>query len=154
VLKPDIGHGLLFLFVCFSYLSVIWSVDPESTVGRVTIYTLQLGFLWLILQLVESARDAHVVLGAYVLGAVAAASYTIHEYRSGVSFANSGRYTAANADPNELALAMALAIPIAWYLGFTVSTRLLRIGFRASLMVLLAGIALTGSRGGVIATLV
>jgi O-antigen ligase len=59
-----------------------------------------------------------------------------------------------DADPNDLAMTVALALPMAWFLGMTHPKPLVRWLCRAFLPVGLVVIGLTGSRGGMLAALV
>ncbi len=64
------------------------------------------------------------------------------------------RFAAVESDPNNLAMTLALAMPMAWYLGMTSRSALLRWVCRAYLIVGFVAVALTGSRGGMVATIV
>jgi O-antigen ligase len=115
---------------------------------------MQLGFVWLMLQLVETDSDRMFVIGTWVLGAVAAAVGSVYSYLTGTDFvAHTDRYSVAGADPNELALGLALAVPLTWYLGFKLRNSGARIFFRLCTLPLVVGIIFTGSRGGAIALL-
>jgi O-antigen ligase len=67
---------------------------------------------------------------------------------------SSYRFAAEGFDANDLAAALALALPMAWYLGSVHSQPLLRWLCRAYVPVGLVAIGLTGSRGGMLATIV
>jgi len=154
ILRPQITHVLLFGFFCMNLLSIIWSLDPQSTLERTFIYIMQLAFVWLIWQLVETEGTLQLLEAAYALGAVAVASANIIAFRHGSAVvANSDRYAATGNDPNEFALSLALAIPLSWHLSITLRSKLLRAFFRVAPLVLLVGILLTGSRGGTLAAL-
>lgn len=152
ILRPEITHVLLFVFFCMNLVSILWSLDPESTLVRTTNYLMQLGSVWLIWQLVETEGTLQLTEAAYVLGALAVAAANVVAYRHGNAVAaNSGRFAATGNDPNEFALSLALAIPLAWHLSISLRSKLLSAFFRLSPLVLLVGILLTGSRGGSLA---
>jgi O-antigen ligase len=92
------------------------------------------------------------LFAAYVLGAYVGALGTIWAYRHEGEALR--RFAAAGVDPNDLAMTLALALPIAWYLGMSMRRPILRWVFRAYLPIGLFAIGLTGSRGGMIATVV
>ena len=150
--RPGLGHVLLTAFVCFSFMSVLWSVDPDMTLDRTWMYSMQLAFLWLVLQIVESQEDMNIVMGGYVIGSVLASSVNLHAFDAGQqTIANSGRYSAATLDPNEFALTVALSIPMAWYLGFSAKRPIVRGFFLLCPLIMIPGVILTGSRGATVA---
>jgi O-antigen ligase len=62
------------------------------------------------------------------------------------------RFSAGGLDANDLAMMLALAIPMAWYLGMTHRRPILRWICRAYVPVGVLTVGLTGSRGGMITT--
>jgi O-antigen ligase len=153
--RPEWGHVLLTLFVCVSFFSVLWSVDPDMTLDRTWMYTMQLAMLWLVLQLIDTQEDMNTVLGGYVIGAFLASAGNFYVFRIGLeSVARSGRYSSTALDPNEFALCVVLAVPVAWYLGFSAERPLARLFFRLCLLVMVPGVILTGSRAGSIALVI
>jgi O-antigen ligase len=92
------------------------------------------------------------LLTAYVFGAYVAAFATVMLYRRAAGELR--RFAAVQSDPNTLAMTLALGLPIAWYLGVTSRRPLLRWACRGYLVIGLAAAALTGSRGGMLATIV
>jgi O-antigen ligase len=147
VQPPGIGHMLLTGFVCFSLMSVLWSVDPDMTLDRTYMYSMQLAFLWLVLQVVQSQEDINTIMGGFVIGAFFAALGNLHAFDTG-GHAAGGRYSATDLDPNEFALMVTLSIPMSWYLGFSAKKPLVRAFFQLAPLVMIPGIVLTGSRGG------
>lgn len=152
--RPELGHVLLTLFVSVSFISVLWSVDPDMTLDRTLMYTMQLAMLWLVLQMVDTPEAMNIVLGGFAIGAVLACAGNFYVFHAGQqTVAHSGRYSSTDLDPNEFALTVALALPMAWYLGFSARNRLPRLFFRVSLLIMVPGVILTGSRAGCIALL-
>jgi O-antigen ligase len=92
------------------------------------------------------------LMTAYLFGAYVAAVATLMLYRQEARQLN--RFAAVESDPNSLAMTLALALPMAWYLGMTVKNPILRWGFRAYIAVGLVAIGLTASRGGMVAATV
>ncbi len=89
---------------------------------------------------------------AYVFGSYVAALSTIMLYRRAAGQLR--RFAAVESDPNNLAMTLALAIPMAWYLGMTSRNGLVRWACRAYIVVGLVAVGLTASRGGMVATFV
>jgi O-antigen ligase len=107
--------------------------------------------LWMIWEIATTERRLRGLLTAYVFGAYVAALGTFVAYRT---HSGEHRFSAGGADPNDLAMTLALGLPIAWYLGMTYRQPILRWICRAYLPVALVAIGLTGSRGGMVVTVV
>jgi O-antigen ligase len=94
------------------------------------------------------------LLLSYVLGAyVGALDTLVLFHRNEGQF---GRYFSGGeaGDPNDLAMTLALAMPMAWYLAITSRRPLVQWIGRGYVLVGLVAIGLTGSRGGMVATMV
>jgi O-antigen ligase len=92
------------------------------------------------------------LMTAYVFGAYVAALATLMLYRQEARELN--RFAAVQSDPNSLAMTLALALPMAWYLGMTFKNPILRWVCRGFIAVGLVSIGLTASRGGMVAATV
>jgi O-antigen ligase len=113
----------------------------------------QLFLVLLIMWEVATTRSRLVgLLLAYVLGAYVAAISTVMLYRSAADELK--RFAGVHSDPNTLAMTLALAIPMAWYLGMTSQRPVLRWVCRLFIPVALLSIGLTASRGGMLAATV
>jgi O-antigen ligase len=107
---------------------------------------------WMIWELAQSEARQRGLLLAYVLGAYVAAVDTILLYRRKADALK--RFAAGGADANDIAMVLALALPMAWYLGMTHKRPIVRWICRAYVPVAVVAIGLTGSRGGMITTTV
>jgi len=108
--------------------------------------------VWAVWELSPSVQRQLGLLTAYVFGAYVAAFGTIRLFRQeGDAML---RFAAGGGDANELAMILALALPMAWYLGMTSRRPLLRWVYRAYLPVGLVALGLTGSRGGMLTSIV
>jgi O-antigen ligase len=108
--------------------------------------------IWMIWQLARSRSQQVGLMTAYVLGAHVAAMGTIMLYlQQGQALR---RFAAGGVDPNDLAMTLALGLPMAWYLGLIYRRPLLRLICRAYLPVGIVALGLTGSRGGMLASIV
>lgn len=103
--------------------------------------------LWIMWELAASKQRQLGLLAAYVSGAYVAAFGTILLLRRAEALR---RLALGGADPNDIAMTLALALPMAWYLGLTYRRPFVRWICRAYIPVGLVAIALTGSRGGMI----
>ena len=108
--------------------------------------------LWMTWELAPSEKRMRGLFTAYVFGACVPAIGTIALYlREGGALR---RFSAGGADANSLGMTLALAVPIAWYLGLTSQRPILRWLCRAYLPLGLFATTLTGSRGAMIALMV
>ena len=108
--------------------------------------------LWMIWELAPSEGRQRGLLLAYVLGGYVAALDTLRMFRTEAGVMR--RFSAGGADPNDLAMVLALGLPMAWYLAITYRRPILRWICRGYVPVAIVAIGLTGSRGGMLATTV
>lgn len=153
-------HASLLLFVLWNMLSVFWSPDLVVTQRRIVTY-IQLCLLALILWDLFTTQDAlRAGLQAYVLGAWVCVFSSIANYLAGVETGpySGGRYAATGVNAVELAVNLALALPLAWHLAVAVQSDsiLHRIGRLVNFAYLPAAsfaIVLTGSRTSLFAVM-
>jgi O-antigen ligase len=145
-------HIAALAFVIWTGCVLLVTLAPEFP-GKFWTFVQLFLVLFMMWELATTWRRVLGLFLAYVMGAYVAAVQTVMVYRrsSGSSFQ---RFAAGELDPNDLAMSLALALPMAWYLGMTYRQPLLRWICRGYLPVGLLAIGLTGSRGGIIATLV
>jgi len=105
----------------------------------------------MIWELASTTKRQRGLLAAYVLGACVPALATILLFLRGEGLR---RFSPEGADGNSLGMTLALAVPIAWYLGLTCQRPLLRWACRAYLPLGMFAATLTGSRGALIALMV
>jgi O-antigen ligase len=105
--------------------------------------------LWMMWQLAPSVERQVGLMTALVLGTYVSVIETCRLYFRAAGSLR--RYAAGGFDANDLAMTLALALPMAWYLGMTHRRPILRWICRAYVPVSVATLGLTGSRGGMIA---
>lgn len=146
-------HIAALLFVMWAgFTQMLFAHAGDQLSSKFWTYVQLLLVLWMMWEIALSRRSHQGLLLAYVLGAYLVAADTIR-----VSHTQAGlmrRYAAGDADPNGVAMMLALALPMAWYLGATYRQPALRWLSRAYLPVGIVAIGLTGSRGGMLATIV
>ncbi|WNS81209.1 O-antigen ligase family protein [Domibacillus sp. DTU_2020_1001157_1_SI_ALB_TIR_016] len=138
-------HYALLIFILWSGLSIIWSVDPELTLTRIKTYAQLFIMIWLIWELVRTEAQMNIVLQAYVLGAWVAVASTVFNFLTADQVMY-GRYSANGFDPNDLGVMLALGIPIAWYLFMKQKNWFFRLSNAAYLAMAMWTISLTASR--------
>ena len=156
--KPRPFHFALYLFVLWNALSVFWSADPGDTVAHVMTWVqlFVLALIWWDLYTTETSVLAG--LQAYVLGAYVAIGGAIANYFSGYQFyTHYDRYSPGETNPDGFGFIMALGIPLALYLALprskTKSENVLRVLNYAYIPAALLGIALSGTRTAMIASI-
>ena len=136
-----VGCGLAFFYTR-------WIEIPNKFWTYVQLFLV----LWMIWELSRTRSRQLGLMAAYVLGAAVSALDTIMLFRRHAEMMR--RYAAGGVDNNDLAMMLALAIPMAWYLGMIYRQPLWRWLCSAYLPIALFAIGLTGSRGGMLTTIV
>ncbi|MEA2712277.1 MAG: hypothetical protein QOK27_238 [Gemmatimonadales bacterium] len=145
-------HVLSVLFVMWAAVGLMLFQVGTDVPKKFYTYVQLIMVLWIIWELAPTRQRALGLLTAYVFGAYVAALNTIMVYRTEAGLER--RFSAEGFDPNDLAMTLVLALPMAWYLGMTYHRPILRWICRGYLPIGLFAIALTGSRGGMVAGLV
>ena len=135
-------------------VSALWSASPRLTLGRAAAFTLVL----VVAAALARTGSPELVLEGVVLGAVAIAVggllLLVFDYDRAVQAATTvspARYQGLGGGPNMAAMVFALAAPLAFHFTVEARTRTMRVVWAASLALLLASIALSGSRGALAA---
>jgi O-antigen ligase len=144
-------HLAAFLFLIWAAVTLFVMHSGDRLPYKYWTFVQLFLVLWIVWEVAVSGRRQIGLLTAYTLGAYVTAFGTIMVFRRSASDAT--RFAAGGADPNDLAMILALGLPMAWYLGMTYRRPLLRWVCRAYLPIALLAIALTGSRGGMLAGL-
>jgi O-antigen ligase len=141
-------HLAALLFVILAGLSVITlrQIPPKFWT-----YVLLMIVVWMVWELAPTRKRVLGLLTAYVLGAYVAALETILLARSQAGLR---RFAAGGVDPNDFAMTLALALPMAWYLGITYHRPIMRWICRAYVPIGFMAVILTGSRGGMLTSIV
>ena len=140
-------HIAAMLFVITSALNLLIFHGGQRLPLKFYTYIQLFVVLWIMWELAPTWSKMIWVLTAYVLGAYVASVGQLLVFRH--SAGEITRYTVGG-DANDLAMGLALALPMAWYLGMAHRRRLFKRICRGNIPVGLMGVALTGSRGGMI----
>jgi O-antigen ligase len=145
-------HVAAMLFVLCAAFELFVFHAAETLPNKFWTFVQLFLMLFIVWELARSFPRIRGLLMAYVSGAYVAAFGTILLFRREGEALR--RFAAGGGDANDLAMRMALALPMAWYLAITSRKPLIRWICRGYLVVGLLAIGLTGSRGGMIATVV
>ena len=143
-------HVAGLLFVIWAGVGV-WALGMPNVPQK--LYTFGQLFLvvWMMWELSPTIGRYRGLLAAYVLGASVPAIATILLY---IRVGGALKRFSAGGDANNLAMTLALALPVAWYLSLTCKRPIVRLLFRGYLPLCVLATALTGSRGGMLTLLV
>ena len=113
---PNLALAAAAAFLAWGSLTVLWSLDPAATLARASTFAQLFVMAWLVWDLGGEPARQRRLLQAYVAGSVAASAATMLRYAQNIQ-TYYRRYAAPGFDPNDLALTVALAIPMAFYLA-------------------------------------
>lgn len=139
------------LFVIWAGIG-IWIFSMSRVPNKFYTFVQLFAVVWIMWELTTTRRRQLGLMTAYVLGGYIASIGTLVLYRNEASLLR--RFAAGGADPNSLAMSLSLALPMAWYLGLRAERPLVRWIGRAYMPIGVLTVALTGSRGGMLACLV
>lgn len=152
--KPHPFHLAVYLFILWNAVSVFWSVDVDKTASRIQTYFQLAVLVFILWDLYTTPAALRSGLQAYVLGAYVSIANTIYDYSLGNAFYYS-RYAATGFNPNDLAIILALGMPVAWHLAMadsnTRKTHFFKVVNFAYLPAATFAILLTASRVALIA---
>jgi len=117
--KPHAFHLAVWVFVIWNIVSFFWTFGLDETMQRIVTYAQLFGMTWLLWDLYTTPATLRAGLQAYILGAFVSIGSTLFNYLTGQeAYAYSGgRYTGSNLNAVDLALILALGIPVAWHLA-------------------------------------
>jgi putative inorganic carbon (hco3(-)) transporter len=143
----------LLLFSALAFASIAWSVNPDET--RTTgMELLKLTAIYLtIINVITTGRRLAVMCGAMVLASIVTSIGVIDWYRTGVDMVEGfrSRWVGVYADPNHMAMNMALVVPLAVaFLARRESGWLMRVACAVAAVLAVVSIVLSHSRGGFI----
>jgi O-antigen ligase len=144
---------VLGVLVGFAALSITWAEDPTS--GRTAVMRLALNLILFLIvyTAVRTPRQFVWAVGAYVTGAAVAAAYGLLNPPSDVAYYDVSRVGGTLGDPNELASVLVPGMILAGALAIVLSRApVLRIALLVAAAFCAAGVFLSLSRGGLIAT--
>ncbi len=141
--------ALAIAFTTFGGISTFWSIQPMVSVVSTVKYVQLLAMVWLIHEFARDRRDRDTLMQAYVFGGLVSAGFAVWTF-----FTVSGFRDVATGNANDVAMYLAIGIPMAAALMFRTPNRALRIVNFLYLPAALVVDFLAASRGGLLAALV
>ncbi len=144
-------------FIVFAVLSVLWSVDVDMALARVPIALSLFIFYYAISTLPMEQKQYDLIVTILVTASTLATLYILKIYfTEGISYSierASLIYGDHETDPNQLAFSILLPLSLAIETVFISASKVRKILYASSSVILAAGIASTGSRGGMLGVL-
>ena len=157
--KPGIFHLVFPLFILWNAISVFWSADLNRTLTHLGTWVQLFGLVFILWDLYTTRTSILAGLQAFILGEFVPIGIAISKYFSGnVFYAHYQRFSpAAQTNPDGFGLILALGIPVAWYLASLEKTTkmsgLLKLINYTYIPAAFIGLALSGTRGALIAAI-
>jgi len=150
---------MVCLFVLWNAFSVFWSENPNRSFAHAQTWGQMLLMVCILWDLYTTQSSLLAGLQAYILGAYVAVGSAVYNYFTGkVYYTNYQRFSPGETNPDGFGFIMALGIPLAWYLAGSINVsglgRFLRFINYAYIPAALLGIALSGTRTALLASVV
>jgi O-antigen ligase len=157
--KIGLFHVFLFLFFLWNGISILWSIDVDSTLIQIITFAQMAIFCLMLWDLCTTRPAIRAVLQAYVLGLAILIVSTVADFIAsiGTDFALYGRYSASGNNANTTGIYLAMGLPMAWYLAMSAGKGkimlMLRLVNYVYIPVIMFTIILTATRFAVIMSL-
>ncbi len=141
---------LLFVMV----LSSLQGINMTRSISVLMQYTKVFMLAVLIIGCVRNEKDIQIMTVYCVAGLIVGALFAIYQYFTGeysVSNIYVQRAAGLRADPNDTAMLLLSGVPLSIYWLFQIKMKVIKLIPVVSIILLLIGIVLTGSRGGFVA---
>lgn len=148
--KPARQHLLAAGLLVTIVASWFWSVDQDATARSIRTCVQTMVVMWTVWQAAPTIERVRSLLFAYVMGCYVSCASTINDFLSAGLLARGRRFKADGWNENDLAVALALAIPMSAYLAITTRRTVVRCACWAYMLVGPIAIALTASRAGAV----
>ncbi len=145
-----VAFGLLLGWVT---LSVTWARHPDEAAADLWLWFVSAAIFALVATMAATRHHLSIACAAYVAGALLSLCVGAGTIGTGVSAIDEGRFGGSLGDPNELAAALLPALALALALAAGPLRKWPPACFGAAVL-LVCGLALTGSRGAMLAALV
>lgn len=157
--RPSPLHYCMIAFVGWVVLSLLWTMDWASTAKRAETFVQLLLLAWMVWDLAPTERRVRGLVLAYVVGGAVTSALTLYNFAAGNTTARLAadrgvdqwetyRYSIAGLNENDLALMLALTIPMALYLQASRRDAVVKLVCVFQIVGGMTAVLLSGSRGG------
>lgn len=150
--RPPVAVAIFAAYVLWAFMSLIWTVEASSTLPYAITFAQLFLFVLILWQVCLTRAQWQAVQVAYIIGCTIAAADGFRNMLTDQEAAFQ-RFAVSNTDPNDYALALVIAIPMAWQL-FAANRGWSRIAYFLYIPVALVAVILSASRGGALAAAV
>ncbi len=151
--SPSLFLLVMAVFVAWNAASITWSMSSHISIVRTVTFAQLWLMVLLVWLLVRTETRRRVLFQAYVAGGWFGAGSILLAYFAGIGHERNARLSGFDVNANWAALAIALAIPMAWHLALTSQRRWLTWINGLYPVAALVAIGFTASRGGLITAL-
>jgi O-antigen ligase len=151
--KPTAIFAIASAYIGFTALSLLWTIAYPDTVQIVWTGVQILGSVWVVAEFTRTREQQQSLLVAFCLGELIPLAGIFNSLGTGTRLRFSERYTAIGLNADDIALTLAIGIPVAWHLIMTYSGPLRRTVRATGLIYFVlapVAILLTGTRGAAI----
>ncbi len=152
VRRMTLFHATVGVFYLLMLASSFWTVDAPATAMAIRAFPQEVWIVWLIWEFAPDSSHRAALMFSFVAGGYVTALLTIRDYTAATIFPRSDiRFSPDGWNPNELAILMALGIPMAAGLLCRPQKFLVRAVALGYLLLAPMTVVLAGSRGGLAA---
>lgn len=142
---------LLVFFIAWAGLSATWAEDPGGAGQAVYRFSLNAVLFLIVYTALRTPDHVIRVLGAFVIGATAAAAYGFVAGDGISPYGEAARISGADQNANELASTLVAALVLAMGLALVTKSPVMRLAYLGAGGLCMLGVFLTVSRSGLIA---
>jgi O-antigen ligase len=156
-IAPDRAMWWWLLLAVWAATSMIWAIDPDASVAHMLTLCQLLSLYGALSLMPIERRTLYIILAATVLSGALASAYGSYVFRHGIDVGAQGRLFLANAsdndaiDPNHFGAALILPVAVALMGALRARSAWMQTACIGALLVMGAGIAISGSRGAAVA---
>ncbi|GGF48337.1 hypothetical protein GCM10011519_22920 [Marmoricola endophyticus] len=149
--RPAELTGLVLAMTVLVVASLWWTLTPAATQARAVTMVQLLVMVALTWEFTDDERTVLALMKAWLAGCVVVALIAGSALASGI---NQVRYTAPGSSPGDVAYALLIGIPLAWYLALRTTGPVMVWVYRLFVPLACVSILLTASRAGLITLVV
>lgn len=148
--------GLVLAFMIAMALAGLFGINQQNSLITILLFAKGLLLVLLLAGTLQTERDIKVMTLYCLAGLAVGGGFAIYQYFTGtltISTIYVQRAATLRGDPNDTAMLLVAGVPLCLYWLSTSRGKMVKLAAFVSLGTLLAGIVLTGSRGGFVALL-
>ncbi|HTU70961.1 MAG TPA: O-antigen ligase family protein [Candidatus Baltobacteraceae bacterium] len=153
-IMPDRAIVYWALLTAWSAATVTWAIDPSASYAHLFTFCQLVGIYAVVSFVPIDSRMLRFTMAAAIVGGCLASGYGTYVFRQGLDIAGGDRLFLANdnsiIDPNQFAAALILPIALSMVGLIRARSTALRCGCGLALLIMGGGIAVSGSRGGLL----